>query len=351
MKYLLSKKNFIIAGLACGLVAVLLAYYGNPANMAICIACFIRDTAGALKLHSAPVVQYARPEIVGIVLGALIISLFRKEFRSEGGSSLMTRFLLGMIMVIGSLIFLGCPLRMVIRMANGDLNAYIALIGFVGGVSTGVFFLKRGYSLGKGHETNTMSGFVTPFLLVVILVLSITTSLLAISESGPGSIYAPIAISLAGGLIFGAFAQFARMCFAGAVRDSIFFKNLDKLIIILVLFVFMLIYNLISGSFNFGLENQPIAHTEWIWNIIGMYAVGFGAVLAGGCPLRQLVLTGQGSQDGAVTVLGMFAGAAISHNFGLASSGTGTTEYGRIAVLICIGLLFIVALFNKRKAA
>src|SRR5690554_42457 len=151
MKYLLSKKYFILAGLICGLVAVTLAYFGNPANMAICIACFIRDTAGALKLHSAAVVQYARPEIIGIVLGALAISLFRKEFKSEGSSSPMLRFLLGMIMVIASLVFLGCPLRMVIRMSSGDLNAYIALVGFVGGIATGVFFLKRGYSLGKSH--------------------------------------------------------------------------------------------------------------------------------------------------------------------------------------------------------
>ena len=53
-----------------------------------------------------------------------------------------------------------------------------------------------------------------------------------------------------------------------------------------------------------------------------MYAVGFAAVLAGGCPLRQLILAGQGSSDSAVTVLGMFFAAALCHNFGLASSGT-----------------------------
>ena len=37
-------------------------------------------------------------------------------------------------MMIGALVFLGCPLRMVIRMSAGDLNAYVALIGFAGGV-------------------------------------------------------------------------------------------------------------------------------------------------------------------------------------------------------------------------
>ena len=54
-----------------------------------------------------------------------------------------------MIIMIGSLAFLGCPLRMVIRMSAGDLNAWVALIGFVAGVATGAFFLKKGFSLGR----------------------------------------------------------------------------------------------------------------------------------------------------------------------------------------------------------
>ena len=43
-----SKKKLGIAGVVMGLVAATLAYFGNPANMAICIACVVRDTAGAL---------------------------------------------------------------------------------------------------------------------------------------------------------------------------------------------------------------------------------------------------------------------------------------------------------------
>ena len=118
-----SKKKLGIAGVVMGLVAATLAYFGNPANMAICIACFVRDTAGALGLHSAEPVQYARPEIIGIVLGAFIISIATKEYRATAGSSTIVRFVLGMILVIGALVFLGCPLRMVIRMSAGDLNA------------------------------------------------------------------------------------------------------------------------------------------------------------------------------------------------------------------------------------
>ena len=52
-----SKKKLALAGALCGVIAAVLAYFGNPANMAICVACFIRDTAGALKMHQAAVVQ------------------------------------------------------------------------------------------------------------------------------------------------------------------------------------------------------------------------------------------------------------------------------------------------------
>lgn len=357
-----SKKKLALAGVVCGLVAACLAYFGNPANMAFCIACFIRDTAGALGLHSTETVQYARPEIIGLVLGSFLISVATKEYRSMAGSSPMTRFVLGMILAIGSLVFLGCPLRMIIRMSAGDLNAWVALIGFILGVGTGVFALKKGFSLGRAHTANRMSGAMLPVLMLGILVLALATTLLKSSQSGPGSMHAPIILSLIGGLIFGAFAQKSRMCFAGSIRDVILMKNFDLLTIIGSFFVVMLIYNIATGNFVPAFDTPGIiAHSDHLWSILGMYAVGFAAVLAGGCPLRQLILAGQGSSDSAVTVLGMFIGAALSHNFGLAGSGTalnaetqevvagGVPMNGRIAVIICIIVCFVIAFANKRS--
>lgn len=359
-----SKGKLAIAGVICGLVAVCLAIFGNPANMAFCIACFIRDTAGALGMHQAEAVQYARPEIIGLVLGAFLISVATKEYRSTAGSSPMIRFVLGMIIMIGSLVFLGCPLRMIIRMSAGDLNAWVALIGFILGIATGVFALKKGFSLGRAHVTGKMSGGVLSVLMLAILVLALATSLLKASESGPGSMHAPLILSLVGGLIFGVMAQKSRMCFAGGIRDVILMKNFDLLTVIGGIFVVMLIFNIATGRFILGFDTPGIiAHSEHLWNILGMYTVGFAAVLAGGCPLRQLILAGQGSSDSAVTVVGMFIGAAICHNFGLAASGTAlnaeTNEvvagavplYGKIAVIICIIVCFIIAFTNKREQA
>ena len=77
------KWGVAFAGLTVGLVAVCLGIFGNPANMAFCIACFIRDTAGALGLHRAEAVQYIRPEIIGIVLGAFIIGLIKKDYSNR----------------------------------------------------------------------------------------------------------------------------------------------------------------------------------------------------------------------------------------------------------------------------
>lgn len=359
-----SKKKLAIAGVICGAVAACLAYFGNPANMAFCIACFVRDMAGSLGMHSAAVVQYARPEIVGLVVGAFIISVATKEYRSTAGSSPMIRFVLGMMIMIGSLIFLGCPLRMVIRMSAGDLNAWVALIGFIGGVATGAFALKKGFSLGRAHETNKSSGAVLPVLLIGVLILATCTTLLKFSESGPGSVHAPIIASLIGGLVFGAVAQKSRMCFAGGIRDVILMKNFDLLTVIAGLFVVMLVFNVAMGKFVPAFDTPGIiAHSDHLWNILGMYVVGFAAVLAGGCPLRQLILAGQGSSDAAVTVLGLFFGAGLCHNLGLASSGTAlnaetqevvagaATPAGKVACIICIIVLFVIAFTNKRESA
>ena len=106
----------VVAGVAVGIAALALSALGNPANMGFCIACFERDIAGGLGLHGAAKVQYIRPEIIGLVLGAMIMALAKGEFRAKGGSSPATRFLLGALVMIGALVFLGCPLRMVLRL-------------------------------------------------------------------------------------------------------------------------------------------------------------------------------------------------------------------------------------------
>ena len=74
------KKETVIvvsAGAAVGLAAIFLMLLGNPANMGFCIACFLRDIAGACGFHNA-----AKELVVGgistygkvaVVLGLIVM--------------------------------------------------------------------------------------------------------------------------------------------------------------------------------------------------------------------------------------------------------------------------------------
>ena len=65
-----------------------------------------------------------------------------------------------------------------------------------------------------------------------------------------------------------------------------------------------------------------------------MALVGLTGALAGGCPVRQIVMTGEGNGDAFVTVAGILIGGALAHSLGIASSGAGTTSAGHTAVIV-----------------
>lgn len=351
----------ILTGVAVGAAAVLLTALGNPANMGFCIACFLRDIAGATKLHSAAVVQYFRPEIVGLVLGSTIMALAGGEFKARAGSSPATRFILGFFVMIGALVFLGCPLRMVIRMGGGDLNAFVGLAGFFIGILIGVAFLKKGFTLKRTYTVTKLEGFALPGTMIVLfaLVLAVPT-LFVFSTEGPGSKHAPVLISLIVALICGVLAQKSRLCMVGGMRDAVMFKDFNLLSGFAAIFVTVLLGNVILGKFTgFSTYLQPISHASQLWNLLGMVLVGWGSVLLGGCPLRQLILAGEGNGDSAVTVFGMIIGAAFAHNFALAGgaaslkdgvySAGGIGMNGKVAVFIGFAVLLLISLLNTRK--
>lgn len=338
------RKMFIYGGII-GLIGAILMRLGNPGNMGICIACFWRDIAGALGLHRAEVVQYIRPEIIGIIFGTFAISYLTGDFKVKGGSSPLIRFILGFFLMIGALVFLGCPLRMVLRLANGDLNALIGLAGYVSGIFVGVLFLKKGFTLGKSIDQAKVAGFIYPIFAIILLIfLVVKPAFILFSTEGPGSMAAPIIISLVLGAIVGIALQRSRICTAGAFRDIILIKDSYFLWGLIGLFVFALIGNLALNfsTFKISFEGQPVAHTNQLWNFLGMTLVGLCSVLLGGCPIRQTVLASQGDTDAGITVFGLIVGAAFAHNFGLASSAKGATANGKVAVII--GLVFVMAL-------
>jgi len=352
MRRLLTPKVLIVlAGLIFGVLAAYMVKWGNPPNMGICIACFLRDIAGGLGLHRAGVVQYLRPEIIGLVLGAFISAFAFREFRARGGSSPLIRFLLGAFVMIGALVFLGCPVRALLRLAGGDLNGVTALGGVVVGAGVGILFLKNGFNLGRSTTMHALAGWVMPVLMLGVLLLAIfTPGFVFASESGPGAMHAALWISLVVGLFVGVLAQRTRMCFVGGWRDLMMVRDTYLFGGIAAFFIGAIIANAALGYVDWGFVGQPVAHDNHLWNFLGMALVGLAATLLGGCPLRQLILSGEGDTDAGVTVLGLIVGAAIAHNFLTTASPNGIGDNSVVAVVV--GLVFCLAIgFFMRERA
>jgi uncharacterized protein len=351
-----SRTGITIVGAVIGIGAALLQYFGNPPNMGICVACFERDIAGALGLHRADVVQYLRPEIMGFVLGAFAAALLAGEYKPRGGSAPLIRFFLGIFAMLGALVFLGCPWRALLRLAGGDGNAILGIAGLITGIFIGVQFLKNGFSLGRSYPQRKSGGWIMPafmaglYLLLIFNVSFAPGGPIFFSAKGPGSLHAPVLISIVAGLIIGALAQRGRFCTMGAFRDVILIKDFHLISGVAALLVFAFLMNIILGQFHPGFVGQPVAHTDHVWNFMGMALAGLAFVLAGGCPGRQLFLSGEGDMDAGVFVLGMIAGAAIAHNFTMASSPKGIAAFGPVAVIT--GLLFCLIIgFTMREKA
>lgn len=363
-RFFASRWGIIVVGAAIGLLAPLLQKWGNPPNMGICVACFERDIAGALGLHRAAVVQYIRPEIIGFVLGAMLAAYAFGEFKARAGSAPIVRFVLGMFAMIGALAFLGCPWRALLRLAGGDLNAILGMAGLATGIAIGVQFLKSGYNLGRAHKTYPAVGWIMPLLMVGLLLLLIfrpqftKDGAVFFSASGPGSLHAPLLISLGVGLLIGFLAQRTRFCTMGAVRDVILMRDTHLISGVGALTVVAFVANLALGQVKFGFAPQPVAHSSHVWNFLGMALAGLAFALAGGCPGRQLFLSGEGDGDAAIFVLGMITGAGIAHNFALAGSADkvvegavqvgGLTPFGMGAVILGLAACLAIG-FTMRE--
>ena len=200
-----------------------------------------------------------------------------------------------------------------------------------------------------------------PAIQVIVFILLVAApAFIFFTEAGggPGAKHAPILVSLAAGLIVGALAQRTRLCMVGGIRDVVLFREPKLIMGFGAILISALVCNLIlngvtdAAFFHLGFADQPVAHTDGLWNCLGMLLVGFGCVLLGGCPLRQLVLSGEGNSDSAVTVLGLVVGAAFAHNFGLASSAAGPTGAGKLAVVIGLAAVALIGCLNtfQKKA-
>jgi YedE family putative selenium metabolism protein len=362
-RFFTSRWGPVLTGIAVGILGPILVKLGNPGNMGICVACFSRDIAGALGLHRVATVQYIRPEIIGFVMGSLVAALVFREFKPRTGSAPLVRFLLGVLAVIGALVFLGCPWRAYLRLGGGDWNAILGILGLVAGVALGIVFLRMGFSLGRSRSASPVLGWVMPALAIVLLLALIfapqfgrdaqgkPTGPIFFSTTGPGSQHAPLYIALGVGLLVGFLAQRSRFCTIGALRDLMLMRDMHLFSGIVALVAAAVVTNLLLGQFKPGFDGQPIAHTNWLWNFGGMVLSGLAFTLAGGCPGRQLIMSGEGDGDAAIFALGMIVGAGFAHNLTLASSAAGPSVYGPAAVIVGLVVLAVLGLTMREPQA
>jgi len=400
------------AGLFIGAVAAWLVSQGNPGNMGLCIACFWRDITGYFfgQWTNQAAVAYIRPEIIGIILGAVVAALVTKEFKPRGGSSPLLRFVLGFIFMSSALVFLGCTVRAWVRLGGGDLTAIWGIIGIIIGVVIGIQILKSGYNLGRAKSMAAPLGWLLPALAIVLLVFAVLSAdgtksdfatltpangravipgevvvapegdglkvlkpadasvvdgavvaadgtvladaeKVAATKPMPGGKRAALIISLFAGLAIGVVAQRSRFCSIGGIRDAILVRRFDLLFGVVGLVIGATIVNMIFGQYNLGFEAQPVAHNDILGNIAAMVIAALAAVMLGGCPLRQMIMGSEGDVDGLVAVIGMIAGAGFTHWFGLASSPAGLTDKAWPSLAVMAVILGVIAFIKRARTA
>ena len=107
---------------------------------------------------------------------------------------------------------------------------------------------------------------------------------------------------------------------------------------------------MVGGSdvvYSWGFTGQPVAHNDHLWNFLGMALAGLAFTMGGACPFRQTVLAGEGDTDAGIWILGLIAGAAVSHNFLIASTPSGHSTWGPLAVIIGIVFCLVLGFFKR----
>ena len=340
----------ILTGIVLGGGGVILAYLGNPVNSGICLSCFLENTAGAMQLHGHVRMSYMRPELIGFVLGSFAMALATKRFSVTGGSSPIIRFSLGLFIIVGCAIFIGCPIKMILRLAAGDLTALVALLGLVFGVWLGAIYIKAGVHLDRENRLPRINGYVYPiFSLLLLIFFFLKPWFIVFGQTGPAIQHAPVSASLGISFLIGCLAQRSGLCITGGFRNFFLVRENTLLFGVIAVFATALLASILTDQFNLGLNGQPASHTDHFWTFLAMVLVGLASVIIDGCPFRQIIKAGQGDVDAAITCLGMLMGAALVIAWSLRSTAAGPTFGGKIAVLFGLITCLLIALYYRQQ--
>ncbi|MDO5111709.1 MAG: YeeE/YedE thiosulfate transporter family protein [Clostridia bacterium] len=149
--------RFKISAMAAGMIiaatsvlAQVLFTFAPPEAYGICLVCHGRDLFAQIgrAIFSTPIEmsEIAREgpivTVFGILIGAFIAAKTSGEFRFQWVESKWFAFIVGAVVAICALIVSGCPMRILIRTAYGELNALFGLIALILGCIVGTLLLK-----------------------------------------------------------------------------------------------------------------------------------------------------------------------------------------------------------------
>lgn len=342
----------LAAGGLLGLAGSLLAYLGNPVNTGICISCFLENAAGALALHANPRMQYLRPELLGFFLGSFAMAAAGREFRPRCRGSAPALLGMGILMALGAAVFIGCPIKAVLRLAAGDLTAAAGAVGLTVGVWGGIRLLAPAEWVLGGRERALPAAVPlgAAAAAVVLTALAFVPGALLESRTGGGSLHAPLPWSLGAGVVLGGLCQRSRFCITGSLRDLLLTRSAWAAAPLVLALVAAGLANAFTDQFSLGYHGQPGSHVEWVWSLLGMGLVGAVAVLAGGCPFRQIVKAGEGDLDALTVIGGMVFGAVLVQNWALGSNAAGVPAGGKVAVLLGLAAVLSLGLRQQEDA-
>jgi uncharacterized protein len=228
------------------------------------------------------------------------------------------------------------------------------LLGFAGvafGAFIGVLFMRRGFNLSRATKISQGAGWIMPAMMIGLLgLLILQPAFINFSHVGFASNHAAWPIALGAALVVGFLAQRSRLCFAGAWRDIFLIKNTNLMTGVITAVLAALVLNMFLGQFKLGIGSEmPLSQDAYVANFFATTLVGLGATLLTGCPLRQLILSGEGDTDATVTVMGLFAGTAIMRNFDLTACSGKFPALGWAVIGVGLVSCLAIGFFMREK--
>ena len=169
--FLTSRWGPIITGIVVGVLApVLVKPWATPATWASAWPASAATSPARWACTAPPWCSTSARRSSALCWARWSPPLLFREFKPRAGSAPLVRFVLGMFAMIGALVFLGCPWRAYLRLAGGDWNAILGILGLVAGIGLGVALPAQAASAWAAAGLRRAAlGWVMPVFMVGLL--------------------------------------------------------------------------------------------------------------------------------------------------------------------------------------